>query len=72
VDWGADPDADVAVRELDPLVDAVEAAVAGLRRSDPAALGASALAERVVRVEALLAQLSAAGSTRAWCGSGCG
>ena len=59
MDWGADPGADVAVRELDPLVDAVEAAVAGLQGSDPAGLSASALAERIVRIEALLARLGA-------------
>src|SRR5262245_40164497 len=59
MDWGADPGADVAVRELDPLSDAVEAAVAGLQGSDPAGLGASALAERIVRIEALLARLGA-------------
>lgn len=59
MDWGADPGADVAVCELDPLVDAVEAAVAGLRGSDPAELGAAALAERIVRIEALAARLSA-------------
>ena len=59
MDWGADPGADVAVCELDSLVDAVEAAVAGLRGSDPAELGAAALAERIVRIEALVARLSA-------------
>ena len=59
MDWGADPGADVAVCELDPLLDAVEAAVAGLQGADPARLGGSALAERIVRIEGLLARLSA-------------
>ena len=59
VDWGADPGADVAVQVLDPLVDAVEAAVAGLQGSDPAGLGGPAVAERIVRIEGLLARLSA-------------
>src|SRR5262245_4314520 len=59
MDWGADTGADLAACDLDPLVDSVEAAVAELQGSDPAGLGASALAERIVRIEALLARLSA-------------
>lgn len=47
------------MRELDSLVDAVEAAVAGLQGSDPIELGSSALGDRIVRLEAVLAQLAA-------------
>jgi len=61
MDWGADPGAieAMAVREFDPLVDAIDASVAGLQASDPAELDGSTLGERIVRLEALLAQLSA-------------
>jgi len=61
MDWGADPGAieAVAVREFDPLVDAIDASVAGLQASDPAELDGSTLGERILRLEALLAQLSA-------------
>ena len=60
MDWGSDPGSARAQAPpaRDVLADMLEVAVADLQESDPAALDAAALAERIVRLEALLARLS--------------
>ena len=46
-------------RRLDPLLDSVQAAIHALQAADPSELNAAALGDRIVRLEAMLARLTA-------------